>query len=224
MLAGVEVLADGAPAAGIDSCGDVIVVDIGGATTDVYSVITPLGEDATLAKDVVAQLWRARTVEGDLGMRWGATGVVEAAIAEHLGSASFQWTEHAHRVRADIGWLPATAADRMAETRVAAMAALIAMRRHARPATATSGPRPLREVGAVIGSGGVLRHGDDDLRRAVLEPLTTDHGGGWRVPERAELMVDDRYVLFAAGLLAPSAPIAAAALAVTGLSRVPRRP
>jgi hypothetical protein len=57
----------------------VIVVDVGGATTDVYSVLTPEGEDAALARRWSLPLWRARTVEGDLGMRWGATGVVAAA-------------------------------------------------------------------------------------------------------------------------------------------------
>ena len=48
--AGVEVLADGAGCAG---AGDVLVVDVGGATTDVYSVVTPQGEDATLRREVV---------------------------------------------------------------------------------------------------------------------------------------------------------------------------
>ncbi|HEX2808737.1 MAG TPA: glutamate mutase L, partial [Kineosporiaceae bacterium] len=42
VLAGVEVLADGA--SGVPGVGDVIVVDVGGATTDVYSVVTPDGE------------------------------------------------------------------------------------------------------------------------------------------------------------------------------------
>ena len=77
VLRGVEVLA------GLAGGGDVLVVDIGGATTDVYSCLTPEGEDATLRKDVVAPLWHARTVEGDLGMRWNAQHVVEAAAAEH---------------------------------------------------------------------------------------------------------------------------------------------
>ena len=78
VLRGVEVVAD------VRGDGDVMVVDIGGATTDVYSVITPEGEDASLRKDVVAPLWHARTVEGDLGMRWNAEHVVEAAESEGL--------------------------------------------------------------------------------------------------------------------------------------------
>lgn len=77
VLTGVEALA-GATGS------DVMVIDIGGATTDVYSVLTPEGEDATLRKEVVAPLWHARTVEGDLGMRWNAPGILEAAGSEHL--------------------------------------------------------------------------------------------------------------------------------------------
>ena len=63
---------------------DLLVVDVGGATTDVYSVVTPEGEDATLRKDVVGTLWHARTVEGDLGVRWNAVSVVEAAARERI--------------------------------------------------------------------------------------------------------------------------------------------
>jgi uncharacterized protein (TIGR01319 family) len=65
VLDGVAVLAE-------QLAGDVLVVDIGGATTDVYSALAPQGEDAGLAKDVVAPLGHSRTVEADLGMRWNA--------------------------------------------------------------------------------------------------------------------------------------------------------
>src|SRR6476661_3863739 len=55
VLRRVEVLAS------VTDGGDVLVVDVGGATTDVYSCLTPEGEDAGLRKDVVAPLWHART-------------------------------------------------------------------------------------------------------------------------------------------------------------------
>ena len=85
VLAGVELLADGAE--GVPGVGDVVVVDVGGATTDVYSVVTPDPEEASLHREVVEVLWRERTVEGDLGMRWNAPGVVAAAVAERLLAA-----------------------------------------------------------------------------------------------------------------------------------------
>ncbi|MGY0007248.1 glutamate mutase L, partial [Micromonospora sp. I033] len=77
VLTGVEVLAD---ALG----GDLAVVDVGGATTDVYSVLTPDERGSGPSQEVAGTLWRARTVEGDLGMRWSAPGVVRAAAEERL--------------------------------------------------------------------------------------------------------------------------------------------
>ncbi len=216
VLTGVEVLADGAPDDGVPGAGDVLVVDVGGATTDVYSVLTPTGEDAVLRKDVVARMWRARTVEGDLGMRWGATGVVEAARDEQLLDGDDEpLADHAARVAACPGFLATGPAERALDARLAELAVRVAVRRHARPPGPTSSARPLRDVGLVVGSGGVLRHGDDALRRQVLGPLRSDHKGGWPAPEGARLAVDERYVLFAAGLLAPHARVAAARLATS---------
>ena len=207
VLGGVEVLAD---AVG----GDVLVVDIGGATTDVYSVITPQGEDAGLAKDVVAPLWHARTVEADLGMRWNAEGVVAAAAREHLplpgGLAAY-----AARLAADPGHLPSDDHERHLDLALARTAAVVAVRRHARPAGPGSSPRPLADVAVVVGSGGVLRHSPPADRDAVLTAVTADHAGGWKVPRDARVVTDSAYLLAAVGLLREAHPEAARALAST---------
>ena len=216
VLTGVEVLSDGTGGAGggIPGAGDVLVVDVGGATTDVYSVVTPEGEDASLRKDVVATLWRARTVEGDLGMRCNAPGVVAAGVAERLVDDGERAGLEAAAVRlaGDPGFVPDDAAGLALDLRLATLALTVALRRHARPATPSSGGRDLRRVTTVVGSGGVLRHGSAAMRAAVLAPATGDHAGGWRVPSSAKPTVDADYVLFAAGLLADVAPAAAAAL------------
>lgn len=57
VLTGVEVLAD-------TLGGDLVVVDVGGATTDVYSVLTPDERATGPGREVAGSLWRARTVEG----------------------------------------------------------------------------------------------------------------------------------------------------------------
>jgi len=36
----------------------------------------------------------------------------------------------------------------------------------------------------------------------MLDPVRTDHAGGWKVPLTPRLTVDQRYVVAAAGLLA----------------------
>jgi len=211
VLAGVEVLADGA--AGIEGVGDVLVVDVGGATTDVYSVVTPQGEDAVLRREVVEVMWRARTVEGDLGMRWNAPGVVEAAVAERLVTpdelAGLQAA--AARRAAAPSYLAESEAERSIDTRLAELAVTVALRRHGR------GGKDLRAVALVVGSGGVLRHGDEATRKQILAPALGDFAGGWPVPENARTVVDASHVLAAAGLLDRDHPEAAARLLQSAL-------
>ena len=213
VLAGVELLADGYGQSG--GAGDVLVVDVGGATTDVYSVVTPQGEDAVLRKEVVEVMWRSRTVEGDLGVRWNAEGVVAAAVAERLvGPAEETSLRTAAKARAaDPAYLPVDDQGRDDDVRLAELALTVALRRHAR------GGKDLREVALVVGSGGVLRHATAARAAAALAPATGDLGGGWAVPEAARAVVDTRYVLAAAGLLADEHPEVGAALLSGALLR-----
>ncbi len=205
MLRGVGVLAD-------TLAGDVLVIDIGGATTDVYSAITPQGEDASIHRDVVAPLWHARTVEADLGMRWNAEGIVEAGAREHL-HLSHKTIRYAGRVASDPGHLPGSAAEWASERDLARAAAVVAVRRHARPAAPSEEPRPLQDVRHVIGSGGVLRHASEEARHEVMHAVIHDYPGGWKVPASAAQVVDTAYLLFAVGLLAEPYPDAARNLA-----------
>jgi uncharacterized protein (TIGR01319 family) len=226
VLGGVEVLADGSPTDDVAGAGDVLVVDIGGATTDVYSVVTPEGEDAELHKDVVETMWRARTVEGDLGMRWNAPGIVAAARAEQLlaeGRAAAELSAYADLVARNPAYLPEPASREDGyDVELARLAATIALRRHGRPSGPAAAPRPLKEVRLAVGSGGVLRHHTRPQQERILSAATGDHGGGWRVPDRARVAVDVRYVLFAAGLLATAEDAgllrAAALLATSALA------
>jgi len=203
VLAGIEVVAEvvaAAPGAG----GDVMALDIGGATTDVYSVLAP---DDQAPEEAVETLWHGRSVEGDLGMRWSAQDVVAAALSERLLEAASGTTggpaealaAAAALRRADVGFLPATAVEVADELELARLAAVVASRRHARPGA--EGSRNLTHVGLLIGSGGVLRHADPAAARGVLDAVLTDYAGGWRLPERARVMVDRRYLLAPIGLL-----------------------
>ncbi|MFY1670742.1 glutamate mutase L [Plantactinospora sp. WMMB334] len=208
VLAGVEVLAD-------EAGGDLLVVDVGGATTDVYSVLVPDERAGGPGRPAAGTLWRARTVEGDLGMRWSAPGVVDAAAAERLLAPGERESlaAVAAGLAADPGRLVPGGAERSAEQRIAALAAVVAVRRHARGGGAAGQPaRDLRDVRLLVGSGGVLRHAGAAAVAGVLDGVLTDHAGGWPLPRAARPVVDARYVLAAAGLLAEPHPAAAAGL------------
>ncbi|MBL7257760.1 glutamate mutase L [Paractinoplanes lichenicola] len=188
VLAGVELLAD------LTGYG-VLVVDVGGATTDVYSALVPDAEaESGPRRDVAGTLWRSRTVEGDLGVAVGADGTRAAAAAEKLA-------------------LP-DSGQRSGDFQLAAAAATVALRRHARghasaPGQPRTGGRDLRDVRLVVGSGGVLRHGGGTY---VLDAVLSDHAGGWAAPARARTVIDSRYVLAAAGMLSIDHRHAAVAL------------
>jgi uncharacterized protein (TIGR01319 family) len=215
VLTGVEVLAR-------VHGSDVVVVDVGGATTDVHSVVELDPEDAGLARDVVAPTAVTRTVEGDLGMRWSAATTVEAGERPDLVEAA--------RVRgADPSYLPGSDADLDDDEAIARVAVGIALRRHAGRSRVVVGPEgrvvertgtDLREVGLVVASGGVLRHGRPGVAARVLDGSTgAGLDGGWQLPEAPRVVVDADYVLAAVGLLARDHPDAACRLAA-GVLRV----
>jgi len=197
---------------------DVMVIDVGGATTDVYSAVQPQGEDATLAKDVVGTLWTARTVEGDVGMRHSAATVLEAGEREGLpGPRDVDVQAWVRAVSAEPARVAQTADERAWDRQLATMAAIVATRRHARPPHPSALPRGLAEVGVVIGSGGVLRYADAGDAADVLHSVTHDVAGGWNPPQHAKVTVDVPYLLCSVGLLARDRPSTAAALAATVL-------
>lgn len=193
--------------------GEVMVVDVGGATTDVHShrsleVASPGIEDQLLPPPPTL-----RTVEGDLGLRAGAEGVfaVEGARIASCLRLDEAAIRHAVSVRAqDPQWVPATPEEVNLEGLLAVGCAAHAVRRHCGTMLLTRGEKgpptlrregaDLREVSLVIGTGGVFRHRDDGeliLRQALerREPRSL-------APREPRLEIDSNYVLAAAGVLA----------------------
>jgi uncharacterized protein (TIGR01319 family) len=228
VLSAVELLARGTGE--LPGAGDVVVLDIGGATTDVHSVVEVDPEDAGLSREVVATLPVSRTVEGDLGMRWSAVSTVEEGLASGLLADADRMRPAAAARRADPAFLPSDEAELQDEEEIATAAAALAMRRHAgrqrvgyQPDDGGGGGarvversgKDLREVALLIGSGGVLRHNAAAVAERVLASVTGDGvggAGGWQLPRAPRTVVDHDYVLAAAGLVAARHPQAAHAL------------
>lgn len=245
VLTGVEVLA-----AQLDAKG-VVVVDVGGATTDVHSVVEldpeqdagpgsdappdpDLGPRSTavrLSREVVATTPVTRTVEGDLGMRWSASTTFDAAHDAGLVDETLR--EAAARRSREPGFLPGSDAEREAEEQLAKAAVVLAMRRHAGRSQVVVGPsgrvvqrtgKDLREVALLVGSGGVLRAATAEAAGRVLGSVLGGGAQGWQLPERPRVVIDRDYVLAAVGLLAERHPEAAARLATHLLEQDPAAP
>ncbi len=187
VLTAVELLAHGLDAEH-PGAGDVVVVDVGGATTDVHSVVETDPEDAGLAREVVATVPVSRTVEADLGMRWSAVPTVEEGLSAGLLEDPDRMRTAADVRRADPAFLPGTEDERRDDASIAAAAVGIALRRHAgRQQVAFSAEgrvversgKDLREVDLLVGSGGVLRNNPE---RGGRPGARVGHGGrrtGW---------------------------------------------
>jgi uncharacterized protein (TIGR01319 family) len=203
--------------------GDVAVVDIGGATTDVHSVIELDPEDANLGREVVATHPVTRTVEGDLGMRWSAVPVVQAGVESGLLDDDAALASAAQRRHDDPSYLPGDTVEASYDETLARVAATVALRRHAGRQRVVFGPggrviersgKDLREVDLLVGSGGVLRHNGPEVAARILGGISAGaQEEGWLVPSNARTCVDSDYVLAAVGLLADLDPTAAVGLA-----------
>lgn len=222
ILSGVELLAE--VHGGTEPGTGVVVVDVGGATTDVYSVLVPDPEESELGREVVATVPATRTVEGDLGMRWSAPDTVRAAGELGLldGDARDRLAGAAERCRADPARVPADEAEWAEDLNLAAAALGVAVRRHAgRARVVLSGQGrvvertgiDLRAADLLVGSGGVLRSvaaaAPDEAARVLSAGIGPDPEG-WQLPEHPAVVIDRDYALAAAGLLVAWARTAAA--------------
>ena len=219
VLEGARLLADGV--AGRDGLGPLVVVDPGGATTDVHSI--GAGDPATpgVIRYGLPEPYAKRTVEGDLGMRHNATALVAAvgmeALAAHAGISPDDAAAVLSRIEADVEALPATEAEARLDDALVRAAVGIAMERHAgtvETVYTAQGPvqmqrgKDLSDAGWLIGTGGAIVHARDPA--AVLRVACADARRPRELRPRApRLAVDAGYLLYAAGLLAQVDPAAA---------------
>lgn len=215
--------------------GDLVVVDIGGATTDVHSVGA-----GTPMRDGVVQYglpepFVKRTVEGDLGMRHNARTIAEtdgfSAFAERLGLSEARLSAKLDEIAADVARLPANAEDEALDEALAWTAVRIAVARHAGtteivqtvhgPVTVQRG-KDLTGVKCVIGTGGPLAQ--DATPTSVLKAALADASDPFSLrPSHPALLVDANYMLYASGLLSVVDREAALALALASLRPLEER-
>ncbi len=194
--------------------GDLVAVDVGGATTDVHSVTEGSEEISRIL--VAPEPTAKRTVEGDLGVYVNAPNLVERigpeVLEEELG---FPPSE----VLGEMGPVPQNDKERKLVLRLTREAAGVALRRHAGRTRYLFGPsgrttvaegKDLTEVRWVIGTGGALTRlpGGDEILEDILDRPAPDG----LYPRRARVLIDCDYIMAAAGMISRVDGDAAAAL------------
>lgn len=86
VMKGIKLLAEGVDdESGI---GELIAVDVGGATTDVYTICRGTPTRGNTVFKGLPEPYAKRTVEGDIGMRYSIHGIVEAAGIDRISQIS----------------------------------------------------------------------------------------------------------------------------------------
>lgn len=193
--------------------GELVAVDLGGATTDIYSIASGDPKSASTLLHGLPEPFEKRTVEGDIGMRWSARGVVSAAglhkVRALSGLNDDEIEEQLKRIEADVSILPDTQALKKLDFALAALAVGIGLTRHAGTLAPVYTPmgmvyqqtgKDLTDVKRVILTGGALIHAEkpDALIKAALSLAAPESLS----PRAASPVLDDQYVLSAMGLLA----------------------
>ncbi|MGH8966784.1 MAG: glutamate mutase L, partial [Actinomycetes bacterium] len=150
-----------------------------------------------------------RTVEGDIGMRISAPGVIAEAVAERLRPPDPALGEKAFYRNKNVDFIPSTDDETEADLEIARLAATLAIRRHLRM-VGQLGPQGATTL---VLSGGVFRHADS--LTALEKALRADLGP---VLRNARVVVDRNGILGPAGLLTQAGHTATATALLTTLS------
>jgi uncharacterized protein (TIGR01319 family) len=200
--------------------GDVMVIDVGGATTDVHSNRTAEAAAPGIEDPLLPAPLMLRTVEGDLGLRAGAPGVLAADsrwLTDEIGEEAEAIRQAVSKREEGPDWIPEDPEERRFDGLLAVGCAAHAITRHSGtmlltrgtggpPTLVREGP-DLREVGKVLGTGGVFANREDGEK--VLREALARRAPRSLAPRDPAIAVDRNYVLAAAGLLATLDPNAA---------------
>ncbi len=201
--------------------GPLLIVDIGGATTDVHSVASGEPGEGYILQQSLPEPYLKRTVEGDLGMRHNAAAIIEVAgrdaIAATAGSTPAGVDRFLQLITDDLERLPQDNSERRFDAALARSAIQVAVTRHAgtmkivhtvNGPVATQQGKDLSRLATVIGTGGALVYGYDPSSILSGCRFSEDEPGSLR-PRDPSLLIDSSYLLYATGLLAQVEPEAA---------------
>lgn len=196
-----------------DSMGDLLVFDVGGATTDLHSV-TEGSEEINrmlLSPEPVAK----RTVEGDLGVYVNLKNIVDLIGEENLAKElEDKYQLNLHQLIEDHQAIPTDENSIRFAERLTEEAVRVALHRHVGRVKHLYGPggkttvaegKDLSNVKYVIGTGGALTR--LPRGRKILKSILTQQHQNLLLPtEDVEILLDRDYIMASLGVLSKKYP------------------
>lgn len=189
-----------------EEIGDLVIFDVGGATTDVHSVTT--GSDEINSILISPEPEAKRTVEGDLGVYVNVNHVIEKIGMDNLKKEF----PDAEEILANYKPIPETDREKQFVERLTTEAVLTSLERHAghlRYFYTASGKKTVAEgkdltsIKYIIGTGGALTRLPG--KNQILEKIKY-HGKEQELypTEAAKVLIDEDYILSSLGVLSKS--------------------
>ena len=202
-----------------ESLGDLVVFDVGGATTDVHSV-TEGSEEISLML-ISPEPAAKRTVEGDLGVYVNVAHIVERIGLENLKKEF----PDAEVLIENIKSIPETDKEKVFVERLTREAVLTSLERHAGKLRFLYGPsgkitiaegKDLTNVKYIIGTGGALTRLPGRIE--ILKSIGLQSKGTELYPgKEAKVLIDSQYIMASLGVLSKRFPDAALKLMMKSL-------
>jgi uncharacterized protein (TIGR01319 family) len=212
--------------------GSLVVVEIGGATTNIHSVLnnSPVNPQ-TIIKGLPEQRLK-RTVEGDLGIRYNAHTIYDLIGEENLAlrlqslmpsgsTKKIDIKQYVKNINNNVEYLPSSDIEFNLDISLAKSAALIAVERHAgtmRQEYSIAGEttvqygKNLLNTENIIGTGGVFKYGLHPER--ILQAGLFDPQRPWSLkPKAPKAYIDSDYIMYGIGLLSQDFPTQALRIA-----------
>lgn len=214
-----------------EGMGPLMIVDVGGATTDVYSYNVNKGYDGAKLSGIPEPFGK-RTVEGDMGMRESSVCLYNEMdreeMAREAGVPVSKLEAAITRRTTETSYLADTEDEYRIDQMIAANAVRISARRHVGKLEYTySGQcemvqrgKNLTEIKTVIGTGGVIVNSENPGRILSGVEKKSSRMEELLLPSGTEAYIDKSYVFYAAGLLRELDEEAAFAIMKKSVERV----
>lgn len=207
-----------------EAIGDLAVLDIGGATTDLHSVTA--GSDEIAQMQTSPEPLAKRTVEGDLGLYINAQNLVDRIGVDQLNLELHIDTE---RVMERYRPVPEDVEQILLTERLCLEAGLVAVSRHAgklrhlytpQGRTTIAEGKDLSTIRYLVGTGGALTRLPQ--REQILRKIADCNTGRMMLfpkPGAVKLLYDHDYIMASLGVLSKQYPKAASTLLQASIGR-----
>ena len=216
VMKGIELLSQGYEDE--NGLGELMAFDLGGATTDVYSVASGFAEKSNVIYKGIKEPYIKRTVEGDIGMRYSAQNIVEQVgineIAKLINLSEDKVEKMIDYLVKNPETIPKEKEFLKLDFILSSKAIEIACLRHCgtKEEIYTSNGiaylqngKDLTQIKKIIATGGSLIYLHQTYN-VIKNALFNDNNPQSLRPKNAEILVDEKYILSAMGLLSKSYP------------------